>query len=106
MVALWKYRKFPANGAPFVYQCTELVAADTEETIAVCDYCLRVLKALRVKWGPTHTEIKQSRQGPRLIEVNARWHSQNFVQIARRCLGYDAVTTTMETFYEPGMIEL
>ena len=24
-VALWKYHKIPINGAPFVYQCTELV---------------------------------------------------------------------------------
>ena len=29
------------------------------------DYCVEVLRALGVKWGPTHTEIMATAQGPR-----------------------------------------
>jgi hypothetical protein len=76
VIAIWKYAKFPANGAPFVYQCSELVSADGEVEAAVCDYCVDVLKAQRLRWGPTHTEIKYTTNGPRLMEINARWHAQ------------------------------
>ena len=35
VVALWKYRKVPANGAPFVYECTELISSSQEEEAMV-----------------------------------------------------------------------
>ena len=35
VLALWKYRKLPVNGAPFVYECTELVASGSEEENSV-----------------------------------------------------------------------
>ena len=76
VIAIWKYAKFSANGAPFVYQCSELVSADGEVEAKVCDYCVDVLKAQRLRWGPTHTEIKFTTNGPRLMEINARWHAQ------------------------------
>lgn len=31
VVALWRYRKKAANGAPFVYECSELVPCASEE---------------------------------------------------------------------------
>lgn len=103
VVALWKYSKFAANGAPFVYQCTQLVSKLDSEAESVCDYCIDLLQGLGVRWGPTHTEIKcDPMMGPRLIEVNARFHAQNFVEIVRACLGYDAVTLTLDAFYHPG----
>ena len=111
VIALWKYAKFPANGAPFVYQCSELVSADGVIEAAVCDYCVEVLKAQRLRWGPTHTEIKytttnsssSSSSGPRLMEINARWHAQDFVPITRRCLGgRDAVAATLDSFFDEG----
>jgi hypothetical protein len=36
IVALWKYSKLSVNGAPFVYQCTELVSSSGE--LEVCMY--------------------------------------------------------------------
>lgn len=103
VVALWRYSKFPANGAPFVYQCSELVGdADTEECRAVMDYTVKLLAAQGLKFGPTHTEVKYSpTKGPRLMEINARWHAQHFSPITRQCLGNDAVELTMEAFFRP-----
>lgn len=100
VVALWKYHKLPMNGAPFVYQCSQLIACQSEEEHAVCDYCIDVLKAQDLKWGPTHTEIRHTIDGPRLIEINARWHAQNFVPIVRQALGYDAVTSTLDAYFD------
>jgi biotin carboxylase len=103
IVALWKYHKLSKNGAPFVYQCSELIPVCSKEEHDVCDYCISVLKAQDLKWGPTHTEIRSTSKGPRLIEINARWHAQNFIPIVRRALGYDAVTATLDAFFEPGI---
>ena len=45
VVALWRYKKFAANGAPFVYQCSELVSSQGRQEAEVCQYCLDVLRA-------------------------------------------------------------
>jgi biotin carboxylase len=60
VVALWRYKKLPANGAPFVYQCTELCSMITDEGRLVCEYCIGALKAQGLKWGPTHTEVSDA----------------------------------------------
>lgn len=101
-MAVWKYRKVATNGAPFVYQCTELVNSADPVVQEVSDYCVNVLRAQNLRWGPAHTEIRYTPEGPKLMEVNARWHAQNFVPIAKRCLGVDAVTATMDSFFDPG----
>ena len=43
--------------------------------IQVCDYCVDVLKALDVKWGPTHTEVMATADGPRSVNF-PRYSSQ------------------------------
>jgi biotin carboxylase len=111
VVALWKYHKLSINQAPFVYQCSELISIidennNEQETNArnqICEYCVNLLKSLGMKWGPTHTEIKLSsyHHTPRLMEVNPRWHAQNFVNLTRNCLGQDAVTSTLDAFFAP-----
>ena len=40
----------------------------------------------------------------RLIEVNARFHAQHFYPLARACLGYDALTATMDSYFNPGKL--
>lgn len=102
VVALWRYVKFPANGAPFVYQCSELVSDPTsEECVEVMDYTVAVLEAQDLKFGPTHTEVKFTPDGPRLMEINARWHAQHFQPITQMCLGNDALEITMDACFNP-----
>jgi len=107
----------PVNGAPFVYQCSELIPVTTQEEHEVCDYCLSVLRAQGMLWGPTHTEIRHTGSrvskghipavgGPRLIEINARWHAQHFLPVVRKCLGYDAVVATLDSYFEPGELSI
>lgn len=33
VIALWKYKKLSANGAPFVYQCSELIDVNSDEEV-------------------------------------------------------------------------
>jgi hypothetical protein len=69
VTALWKYDKLPANGAPFVYQCSYLHPTDSEEAKAVCKYAAESIKASGIRWGATHTEVMATENGPRMIEV-------------------------------------
>ena len=101
VVALWKYKKYNLNNAPFVYQCSELVSSRGTFEKQVCDYCVDVLTAAGVKWGPTHTEVMLTSTGPKLIEVNGRWHAQHFKPITDRCLGYDALTSSIDASFFP-----
>ena len=100
-VAVWKYHKKPMNGAPFVYQCTQLVPCDGPMQEEIVQYCLDAVRTAGIKWGPTHTEVRMTAQGPKLIEINARWHSANFVQICRECIGFDAISATLDAYFDP-----
>ena len=87
-VALWRYQKGAANGAPFVYFCDELRPMAGEAECQIVQYALGALDALGWRWGPAHTELKMTEDGPRLIEVNAgRFNGIDFKSIVDVCVG-------------------
>ncbi|WP_133854064.1 ATP-grasp domain-containing protein [Labedaea rhizosphaerae] len=51
--------------------------------------------ALGVRWGATHTELKLTAQGPRVIEVNGRLGG-NLADMFRRGAGFDVVGAVLE----------
>jgi biotin carboxylase len=106
ILAVWRYQKMPMNDAAFVYQCSELVDAVGVDghLLPVCEYCLKALDALDVAWGPCHTEVKDTVDGPTMIEVNPRWHAQDFCPITRLCLSTDSLVSTVDAFVFPGEI--
>uniref|UniRef100_A0A7S3JTU7 ATP-grasp domain-containing protein n=1 Tax=Aureoumbra lagunensis TaxID=44058 RepID=A0A7S3JTU7_9STRA len=86
VVAVWRYEKHRlAPDAPRVYYCSELIS-DWPESI--CDAVIKALNATGHKAGPTHTElILDDTLGPTIVEINARFHNQNFPPITQHCLG-------------------
>jgi len=96
VVGLWKYDKRPANGAPFVYHSTQLVPAKGEVEQRVLDYVVEVLDALEIQYGPAHTEVIVTDQGPALVEVNGRWHLADVAPLTRACVGRDAVALSAD----------
>ncbi|MFF2778636.1 acetyl-CoA carboxylase biotin carboxylase subunit family protein [Streptomyces sp. NPDC058052] len=54
----------------------------------------RALRALGVRHGVTHTEIKLTPDGPRVIEVNGRLGG-HIAEIVQRSLGYDLVAAAL-----------
>ena len=69
-VALWRYSKGPANGAPFVYRYDEPMPAAGETEARLVEYALGALEAVGWRWGPCHIELKQTSRGPALVEVS------------------------------------
>ena len=52
VLAIWRYDKGEANGAPFCYYGAEPVGCTDERARAVAEYALAVLDALDWRWGP------------------------------------------------------
>eukprot|EP00968_Pinguiococcus_pyrenoidosus_P024740 scaffold5020_cov258-Pinguiococcus_pyrenoidosus.AAC.2 len=114
----------PASPAcPFVYAATILrPAADLPKASETFTYICGVLDALGIKHGPTHTEvpdfaplttlrgcspltgiaqIRMTRTGPALIEVNCRWHDTDFTDLCDACVGYNAHHLALDAFLAP-----
>ncbi|KAG5189900.1 ATP-grasp domain-containing protein [Tribonema minus] len=99
-MAVWRYDKRPANGAPFVYHATELRAASGREEGAVVAYAMQALDALGVRIGTAHIEVMLTRDGPRLIEYNGRWHLTDFRELCNDCVGYNAIDATVDAYLD------
>lgn len=109
--ALWKYDKKQVNGKAFIYQCSELVDVEVEDTEMsmtrklVCDYAAQCLACQDFQWGPCHIEVKidESTKELKLMEINPRWHAQNTALITQQCLGNDACVLSIQSFFEKEM---
>lgn len=62
---------------------------------AVTAHAGAALRALGVRWGVTHTELKLTADGPRVIEVNGRVGGY-VADILRRATGYDLLRTAVQ----------
>ncbi|CAN0350744.1 unnamed protein product [Pylaiella littoralis] len=119
-VAIWRYDKRPANGAPFVYFSVKLLPSDGKAERKVVEYAFKALDALGVKFGPTHTEVMMVRASagedssenkspgdgtPTLVEVNTRWHLTDFAPLTDACMGYNAVEETLAAYLDPARFD-
>ena len=96
VLALWRYDKGEANGAPFVYRGIDAMAHSGERATRIAAYAAKVLDALEWRHGPVHMEVMWmgEERGPVLIEANAgRFNGEEFKLVADLCFGcnsYDA----------------
>jgi hypothetical protein len=99
VVAFWRYDKGPANGAPFVYFCDELMPVAGAREIAICVYAQSALDALGWRWGPAHLEIRDGVRGPVLVEANVgRFNGVDFLPLTSRCLGCSFYGAAIDAF--------
>ena len=99
VAALWRYDKRPANGASFVYHATELIEANESEIGTIlCEYAMKALDVLGLKWGTTHTEVILTCDGPRLVEVNCRQHNMDFTPLTMACMGYNSLDMLLSSY--------
>ena len=101
VVAIWKYDKREANGAPVVYFGMRLLELHAEpELAAMVAYVEGVLDAIGIEWGAMHTEVKLEARGPVLVEVNGRLHGGEgiWLPIADACLGYTQVSAMCDAY--------
>jgi biotin carboxylase len=67
-----RYNKVAVGESFAVYESTDFVPEDSPENPALIAYVRRVLDALGVRFGPCHTEVMFTADGPLLMETGAR----------------------------------
>lgn len=98
---VWLYDKRAANGSAFVYYGCIPLDPNTPEARILISYTRRVLDAIGMKNGPTHTEVIMTNDGPCLVEVNCRANGGDgsWVPLARALTGgHSQVDTTVEAY--------
>jgi len=109
-VCIWKYIKFPLNGADNVFYGQRLMTIDSEPHLAqMVNYVFNVITALGIVNGAVHNEVKYNgtteagrARGAVMIESNCRLHGAegSWKPVAERCLGYSQVSTILDA-YDP-----
>jgi len=109
-VAIWKYIKFPLNGAQNVFYGQRLLSiADEPHLAATVAYVFGVITALGIRNGAVHNECKYNgattrgrERGAVMIESNCRLHGAegSWMPIVERCLGYSHVSALLDA-HEP-----
>lgn len=79
VVSVLEYERVPANGKPNVYHRTHHVPRGQPAYGAVADYAAAVMNASGLKRAPFHLELMLTAEGPRLIEVGARFGGTRYV---------------------------
>ncbi len=102
---IWRYDKRPANGAAFIYHAAELLPFDGPEQRALGDYTGRVLDALGHRFGPAHTEVMLTAQGPVLVETASRPHGGHAPAICQACVGVDQIDLMVDACIDPSAFE-
>jgi ATP-grasp domain-containing protein len=86
-----------------VYDYEELHPRHGEKQDAVVDYVEAVLDALGIRFGPAHTEVMLTEDGPVLVESGARLHGSTRDDVIDRCTP-SHLTVTAEAYIDPGSV--
>jgi hypothetical protein len=79
-----------------------LLTALDEQAKELVEFTLECLDAVGVREGAAHTEVRMTRNGPRLVEVNARIMGASLEpEIYRGALGYSQADLVAERFTDP-----
>ncbi len=95
----WRDTKRRIQGN-LAYDFEELLDARGEQQDQVLPYVHAVLDALGIKYGPAHTEVMLTADGPVLVECGARLHGSIRDDVIDRCTP-SHVTVTVEAYLDP-----
>jgi biotin carboxylase len=86
-----------------VYDYEELQPRHGENQDAVVDYVEKALDALGIRFGPAHTEVMLTADGPVLVESGARLHGSTRDDVIDRCTPSHAAITA-EAYIDPDSV--
>jgi biotin carboxylase len=86
-VEVWRYYKTRLPGGNIIYDYNEPLSPDDPVARKVESYAHRVLDALEIRNGASHTEVMMTARGPVLVECAARQGGGQIPDISNRCLG-------------------
>lgn len=86
------------TGAPYFIEDGHMFPAEIDDATAsqLSAFALRALHAVGHDHGPSHTEIKLTADGLRLIEINPRLPGNYIAELIRHVTGIDLLQATVE----------
>ena len=91
--------------APFAYDTFQLLPGDDVLAGYLRTWLVRVLDALGLAWGPAHTELILTAEGPRLIDFGARLDGVLLPSLNEECIGKSPVQITADAYLDPAAWE-
>jgi biotin carboxylase len=97
---MWRCAK-QRRGSSQVYDREELLPFEGVEQAGIVPYVTSVLDALGIRFGPAHTELIYTPEGPTLLEVGARLHGSFDPAPVAACVDHDHVAATLLAYTRP-----
>lgn len=101
---IWQSYKGQGPKDRIIYAYEELIEGDSQTSLLISDYVKQVLDALEIKWGPAHTELIMTKQGPILLETGARVSGLANPDALTQATGNNQVALSTTAFINPEQI--
>lgn len=97
---IWQYFKRTVPGAAYIYDMEKILPFDGDIQADICNYVYHVLDALEISFGPAHTEVMMTNDGPVLIETGARLGGSMISAAASNILEFNQVELAVESYVD------
>lgn len=98
---IWYGKKAYIPGHGFIYDREELLPYSGKVQNQIIPYIKRVLSALSINYGPAHSEIMLTENGPILIETGARIGGGVNPIVTDECLGHNQIELSVLAYINP-----
>ncbi|HRD69368.1 MAG TPA: ATP-grasp domain-containing protein [Legionella sp.] len=94
---IWVCKKRIVNNR-VIYDKEELIPAEGVIQEVLSLYIFKVLDALKIKYGPAHSEVILTKNGPILLETGARVGGAVHPDIHKDCFGHSQIELTLDAY--------
>lgn len=98
VVGIWKYEKMDGNNYNFVRSHMDLLPSCGSLSNELAEYTIKVLDALAIKNGASHSEVMLTAKGPVLIETAARTQGGIGSLLAGECVGFSQIEMIADVY--------
>jgi biotin carboxylase len=98
---MWEYKKIISSTGNPIYDSAKILPYLFEHREELVDYDNRVLDALELKYGSSHSEIILTADGPALVEVGARVMGSVSTDIISLAIGRNQMDLMIDSYTNP-----
>jgi carbamoylphosphate synthase large subunit len=98
---VWQYEKSLLPSGKRIYDKDILVDPAEAPVSELVAYVEQVLNALNIRWGPAHSEVIMTAEGPALVEIGARLNGNLDPGFHDVCLGNNQAAVAAKAYLSP-----
>jgi diaminopimelate decarboxylase len=95
---IWKYEKFSNVYSDCVYYNDIMQDVNDPQFAQLKEYAKKIYRAVGIKIGPAHAEIKLSKKGPVMIEIGSRLAGGEMPKYAAKATNVNSLEKTIDVF--------